>query len=167
MATQGQRLDPSGRRVEGNQVEGSQVETRYFDPSGSQLATREAAQAAAQAFALPGNAAQATAYLELRSGGASFTIEVTLRLDAYPFHVIGGTIERGICGGPWSVTSESLIGSHLQLEGKRMGSGKCADTIAVVGEFQNPSSWTGTYTFDGSPITNQHTTLFLGWDFCP
>ena len=45
----------------------------------------------------------------------------------------------------------------------------CATTITVVGNFDNPSSYIGTYGFNGSSTSFNHHTLFLGYDrpTCP
>jgi multidrug efflux pump subunit AcrA (membrane-fusion protein) len=175
METQGQRIDSSGRRIEVRAEAQSRTEAQSFDPLGRRLdraAADAAAQAAAQAAAVAAEEAAAavpmsltgsTAHLELRNGGVTFEIEVTVSLETSPFQIIGGTIKSGICGAPWSVTGGSLMGSTLRLDGSRMGSDSCVDTITVVGEFENPNSWRGTYGFDGSSDMFGHVTLFQGW----
>jgi hypothetical protein len=106
------------------------------------------------------------ACVELHNGGAVFDFDLTINPDVYPFPITGGTIKGSICDSPnWQVTGGSL-GGTLAINGKHTGSGSCASTIAVKGTSQQPPSWTGTYTFDGSATFNQHT-LFLGYMACP
>jgi hypothetical protein len=168
MATQGQSFDATGRRAD------EHTRARRSDPMGRRVGREDAdatAQAAARAAVAAEDAAAAvtqpltesTAHLQLRNGGVTFDIEVTVLLETSPFQIVGGTIKSGICGAPWSVTGGSSMGSSLRLDGSRMGSDSCVDTITVVGEFENPSSWRGTYGFDGSSDMFGHTTLFLGW----
>jgi hypothetical protein len=134
---------------------------REFGPDGSLVETREAALAAAAP------AATTTACLELRNGaGVDWTIQVTVNPNTYPFLVTSGTIKGTICGSPWTVTGGSLDNA-LRIDARRAGPGSCASTVTIVGQFQNPSSWRGTYGFDGSSTSFTHTTLFKGWSACP
>jgi hypothetical protein len=71
------------------------------------------------------------------------------------------TIVSGICGAPWDITGGRL-GDDIRIDAKRTGSGSCASTIAVVGEFQHPATYRGTYGFDGSATTFRHSTIYHG-----
>lgn len=59
----------------------------------------------------------------------------------------------------WDITGGS-IGDQLRLDAERAGQGSRASTITVVGQFQNPPSYRGTYGFEGSPSSVNHTTLY-------
>jgi hypothetical protein len=134
-----------------------------FDAQGAPVADY-AAQAEAVKAAVVG---QATACFELHNGASVvWEIQVTLNPNTYPFHVLGGTIRGTICGSPaWTVTSGSF-GTTLALEAFRTGPGACASRVDIVGNFQTPSSYAGTYGFDGSRTSFPHTTLFKGWNPC-
>lgn len=111
--------------------------------------------------------ATSKACLQLRNGSAvDWQIEVTVSLDSYPYLIIGGSIKGTICDSPnWQVTGGSL-GGGLQINAKHTGSGSCASTVTIVGNFLNPSSYGGTYGFNGSSSMFKHTTLFLRWGPC-
>jgi hypothetical protein len=118
-------------------------------------------------LALP--AAPATkACLQLHLGGTVFDFNVTINPDVYPYTITGGTITGSICSPPWTVTGGSL-GTALRINGQRAPVAGCSTTIAVVGNFDNPSSYIGTYGFNGSSTSFNHHTLFLGYDrpTCP
>jgi hypothetical protein len=127
-----------------------------FDPSGKKLSEADAKAAAAAA-----TTAAAKACLELYNGPAvDFKINITYNPNSYPFVITGGTISGTICGSPnWVVTGGSM-GPTLTVTGKRTGGGSCADTITVVGHYQNPPSYAGTYGFDGASTSFPHTTTF-------
>lgn len=105
--------------------------------------------------------------LQLRNGsGVDWKIELTVSLDVYPYPIVGGKISGTICDSPnWKVTGGSL-GGGLQINGQHTGSGSCAGSVIIVGNFQNPSSYRGTYGFNGSSSSFKHTTLFLNWGPC-
>ncbi|MFE7629033.1 hypothetical protein [Kocuria sp. NPDC057446] len=131
---------------------------RFFDASGNPAETLDAGDTTPQATTLQ-------ACLEVHNGAATFVIQVDFTPNTYPFSITGGTITSGICGAPWTVTG-GVMGSDLRLSAKRTGSGTCADTLIVVGEYQNPPSWRGTYGFNGAASSFRHTTLFRGFGAC-
>ncbi len=110
--------------------------------------------------------AEATACFELHDGaGVTWEIQVTFNPNTYPFQVLGGTIQGTICGSPdWTVAGGSFS-TTLALEAFHSG-GACASQVNIVGNFQTPSSYAGTYGFDGSSTAFPHTTLFKGWNPC-
>jgi len=141
----------------------TQEEVQFFDPSGNPVESREAA---LEAAVVEPAAVPRTACLELNNGTAvTFTINVNFNPNTFPFLITGGTITGTICGAPWAVTGGSMSNS-LRIDARRQGSGSCANTIIIVGFFQNPPSWRGTYGFDGLSTSFQHTTLFKGYNPC-
>jgi hypothetical protein len=109
------------------------------------------------------------ACLQLHLGGTVFNFNLQINPNAYPYPVTGGTITGSICGAPWAVTGGSL-GSALHINGhKSPPAAGCATTISVVGNFNPPGSWIGTYGFNGSSTMFNHHTLFLGYNrpTCP
>lgn len=147
-------------KAKANAAESQPIKERFYDAAGGEVKDRAAMLAAAP------EAATDTACLELRNGSVSFVIEVTYDPNTYPFSISGGSIKTGICGAPWEVTGGSM-GANLRIDATRQGPGSCANTITVVGEFQGPPSWRGTYGFDGQSAMFRHTTLFQGWGVCP
>ena len=110
-----------------------------------------------------------TACLQLHLGAVVFNFNVTLNPNAYPFPITGGTITGSICGAPWTVTGGSL-GTALHINGhKSPPVSGCASTISVVGNFNAPDAYIGTYGFSGSSTMFSHHTLFLGYNrpTCP
>ena len=111
----------------------------------------------------------ATACLQLHAGAAVFNLNVTINPDVFPYTVTGGSITGNICGAPWAITGGSL-GATLSINGQRNppASG-CASTISIAGGFANPTSYIGTYGFNGSNTAFNHRTLFLGFErsTCP
>jgi len=128
---------------------------RLFDAGGSQVERYD------QVVAVPQPSVQ-NGILELRNGAVSFVVELQVDPNTYPFRIVGGTIVSGICGVPWAVTG-GYFGTDLRLDARRDGEGQCANTLTVVGEQQLPSSWRGTYGFDGATSSFSHTTVFRGW----
>lgn len=114
------------------------------------------------------SASPATACLQLHLGSTVFNFNVNINADVYPYPITGGTITGSICQAPWTVTGGSL-GNALTIKGQRTPVSGCATSISVVGNFNNPSSYIGTYGFDGSSTMFDHHTLFLGYDrpACP
>ena len=110
----------------------------------------------------------ATACLQLHLGSTVFNFNMAINADVYPYPITGGSITGSICQAPWTVTGGSL-GNGLVIHGQRTPVSGCATTIAVVGNYNNPSSYIGTYGFDGSSTMFDHRTLFLGYDrpSCP
>jgi len=130
----------------------AEAKHRYLNPQGAEVKTRE------EALVQP-EAASSTAALELHNGAVTFVMEVQYTPNTYPFVVTGGTIRSGICGAPWQITG-GFLGETMRLDAQRQGTGSCANTITVVGEYQNPPSWRGTYGFDGAASSFKHTTLY-------
>jgi hypothetical protein len=139
-------------------------------PAGAQVDSHGnvVAPGAASAFIAP-LPPPTTACLQLHLGGVVFNFNVMLNPNAYPFPISGGTITGSICGAPWTVTGGSL-GSALHITGhKNPPVGGCASTINVVGNYNAPSAYIGTYGFNGSSTMFSHHTLFLGYNkpTCP
>ncbi len=126
---------------------------QYVNASGAEVKSREEALVSPQAVAV-------TANLELNNGNVTFAMQVQYNPNTYPFVITGGTISSGICGAPWDITS-GYLGDTMRLDATRKGSGSCADTITVVGEYQNPPSYRGTYGFNGATSPFKHTTRYL------
>lgn len=118
-----------------------------------------------QALDVSTQAVQVTACLVLHNGATTFTMNVNVDANANPQQVRGGQIVSGICGAPWVITGGTM-GSSLVLTARRQGSGSCANTITIVGNFANPPRWVGTYGFDGNSTSFRHTTVFNGWRPC-
>jgi hypothetical protein len=107
------------------------------------------------------------ACLQLHLGGVVFNFNVTINPNAYPYPITGGTITGSICGAPWQVTGGSL-GNSLQISGhKSPPVAGCASTINVVGNYNPPGGYIGTYGFNGSSTMFSHHTLFLGFNRVP
>jgi hypothetical protein len=124
-------------------------------------------EAAAPTFAAPA-VSPAKACLQLHLGSTVFNFNVNINADVYPYPITGGTITGSICQAPWTVTGGSL-GNSLTIHGQRAPVTACSTSISVVGNFDNPSSYIGTYGFNGSSTMFSHHTLFLGYDrpSCP
>ncbi|GAB2791938.1 hypothetical protein [Streptomyces daliensis] len=134
-------------------------EHRFINPQGAEVKTRDEAFASPQTE-VPAEALEVTNTLALHNGAVTFAIEVTYNPNTYPHVVTGGRITCGICGAPWEITGGS-IGQQLRLDAKRTGGqGSCADTLVIVGEYQNPPAYRGTYGFDGAASSFRHTTRF-------
>jgi hypothetical protein len=107
------------------------------------------------------------ACLELRNSSQTWKIEVNFNPATYPFTITSGTIKGTICqASTWSVTGTSM-GGTLKINATRPAGGGCASKVTIVGNFQNPPSYKGTYGFDGASTPFPHTTLFLGYTACP
>jgi hypothetical protein len=128
------------------------VRRGYHDAAGALVETRE------EAFAAP-RAATTGIRLTLHNGGITFEIQAEIDPNTYPFRLTGGEITSGICGAPWSITG-GHVGDDLRLDAKRAGSGSCADTITVVGEYAHPGAYRGTYGFNGTSGSFRHTTWY-------
>ncbi|AVZ72333.1 hypothetical protein SLUN_09140 [Streptomyces lunaelactis] len=135
----------------------ARTEHRYLNAQGAEVKTRD--EAFAQPLEVSAEALQASAKLELHNGQVTFAIEVKYNPNTYPHVVTGGQITSGICGAPWDITGGS-IGDQLRLDAKRSGQGSCANTITIVGEYQNPPAYRGTYGFEGATSSFKHTTRY-------
>jgi hypothetical protein len=125
---------------------------RFLDPSGAEVSSREESLVTPEALAV-------TARLDLNNGAVTFEMEVEYDPNTYPHVITGGQITSGICGAPWNITG-GFLGDTMRLDAERAGEGSCADTITVVGEYQNPPAYRGTYGFDGATSWFRHTTRF-------
>jgi hypothetical protein len=137
---------------------GSAAAERHFhNAQGAQVKTRD------EAFAMQQDtspeAVSTSAKLELHNGAVTFAMEVKYNPNTYPHVVLGGQITSGICGAPWNITG-GFIGETIRLDAKKAGSGTCAETITIVGEFQNPPAYRGTYGFNGAASSFKHTTVY-------
>ncbi len=125
---------------------------RFLDPSGKEVSSREESLVTPQAVTV-------TAKLDLNNGAVTFAMEVEYNPNTYPHVVTGGRITAGICGAPWEILG-GFLGDTMRLDAKRAGQGSCATTITIVGEYQNPPAYRGTYGFDGATSWFRHTTRF-------
>ncbi|MFI6643573.1 hypothetical protein [Streptomyces sp. NPDC050504] len=137
----------------------SRAEHRYLNPQGAEVKTRDEAFAAAQQLDVTAEAVQTEAKLTLHNGTTTFEMVVKYNPNTYPHVVTGGQITSGICGAPWDITG-GFLGEQIRLDAKRAGQGSCANTITIVGEFQNPPAYRGTYGFDGAASSFKHTTRY-------
>jgi hypothetical protein len=150
---QGNNLVAKAGGFEGDNADSAKA-TQRFDTSGKKITEEEFKAAAPTAIA--------KACLELHNGpAADFKIDVTYNPNSYPFTILSGTIKGTICGSPnWVVTGGSM-GPTLTVNGQRTGGGgSCANTITIVGHYQNPPSYAGTYGFDGASTSFPHTTTY-------
>ncbi|MGP3950549.1 hypothetical protein [Streptomyces sp. 7N604] len=135
----------------------SQTEHRYLNAQGAEVKTRD------EAFATPlgasPEAVSAECALTLHNGAVTFALKVRYNPNSYPHVVTGGEITSGICGAPWNITG-GFLGEQIRIDAKRAGQGSCANTITIVGEFQNPPAYRGTYGFDGAASSFMHTTRY-------
>jgi hypothetical protein len=105
--------------------------------------------------------ASASACLTLYNGPTvKWQISVTFNPNTYPFFITGGSIKGTICGSPKGVVTGGTMGPNLLIHGNLDGGGGCAATVTIVGHYQDPSSYSGTYGFDGSSTEFSHTTLY-------
>ncbi|UNO42739.1 hypothetical protein [Streptomyces sp. MST-110588] len=138
---------------------GQGYEHQYVNAQGSEVKTRD--EAFARQRDVSPQALAVTAKMRLNNGALTFDMEVTYNPNTYPHVVTGGQITSGICGAPWNITGGS-IGPQLRLDGQRPGGpGNCASTITIIGQFQVPLSYRGTYGFNGQSSTFNHTTQVM------
>jgi hypothetical protein len=150
-------------------------DAKAFDPAGRSIVAND------QVVVRP-----ATACFELHSLSAPklvapiFTIQLSVRLDTYPYVVVGGTIGGDICsaiGMVWRVTEGSFgsqLALHAELSPVAVGLSEratvlsdCASSIIdISGVFQGPDSYAGPYGYDNAPYDFAHVTLFKGWNAC-
>lgn len=134
---------------------------RFIDAQGSEVTTRDEAFAPHRERDVAAEALQVTTGMRLNNGALSFEMEVRYNPNTYPHTVTGGRITSGVCGAPWDITGGS-IGPNLRLEATRRGGpGTCARSMTVIGQFQVPLSYRGTYGFDGQSSTFPHTTQLI------
>ncbi|MEW2526914.1 hypothetical protein [Streptomyces sp. NPDC047071] len=141
------------------QKDRARAEHHFFNPQGAQVKTRDEAFAAPAQLEVSAEAVATACELTLHNGQVTFTMEVTYNPNTYPHVVIGGRITSGICGAPWDITG-GHIGDTLRLDAKRAGQGSCASTITIVGQYQNPPAYRGTYGFEGATSSFRHTTRY-------
>ena len=140
-----------------------QTQRERYDAQGKKVAPGEAL----PKFPLRG--VSKSACLELHNGpGVTWNITVNFDPNSIPFTITGGTIKGTICGSPkWQVTG-GFLRPTLQITAKQTPPvAGCASTVTIVGNFQNPPSYKGTYGFNGSSTMFSHTTLFLGYSPFP
>ncbi|EPH42785.1 hypothetical protein ABT390_37480 [Streptomyces aurantiacus] len=133
------------------------AEHRFHNPQGAEVKTRD--EAFATQMDVSAEAVATDCKLTLHNGQVTFGIEVKYNPNTYPHVVTGGQITSGICGAPWDITG-GFIGETIRLDAKRAGQGTCADKITIVGEYQNPPAYRGTYGFDGATSSFKHTTRY-------
>ncbi|MFD3512359.1 hypothetical protein [Streptomyces sp. NPDC058657] len=144
----------------GQQGRSGQQEHRFVNPMGTQVKTREEAYAADQESRdVSAEALQTDAKLRLHNGATTFELEVRYNPNTYPFVITGGRVVSGICGAPWEITGGSM-GQQLRITAKRTSDTSCAATLIILGEYQNPPSYRGTYGFNGASTTFRHTTRY-------
>jgi hypothetical protein len=146
-------MTTQARKGQGSAV----AEHRFHNAQGAEVKTRDEALAPQQEVSP--EAVSTAAKLELHNGAVTFAMEVKYNPNTYPFVVLGGQITSGICGAPWNITG-GFIGQTIRIDAKRAGSGPCATTITIVGEYQNPPAYRGTYGFDGATSWFKHTTVY-------
>jgi hypothetical protein len=147
-------MSTQARRQKGQ----SRGEHRFHNPQGAEVKTRDEAFAAQQDMSA--EAVSVDCKLELNNGAVTFAITAKVNPNTHPYVVTGGQITSGICGAPWDITG-GFIGDTIRIDAKRTGQGSCANTITVVGEYQNPPAYRGTYGFDGATSSFKHTTRYL------
>jgi hypothetical protein len=151
------RFDAQGRVLEvaAQEKPAPAATAAHYNAQGERISEKDAQ-------ALAAAAASANACLTLYNGpGLTWKIDVTFNPNTYPFAITGGTIKGNICGSPnWVVTGGSM-GPNLLINAKRTGGGgSCASTVTIVGHFQDPPSYAGTYGFDGVSTSFSHTSLY-------
>lgn len=140
-----------------------QGQRERYDAQGKKVAPGEAL----TKFPLRG--VSKSACLELHNGpGVTWNITVTFDPNSIPFTITGGSIKGTICGSPnWRVTGGFLRPTLRITAQQTPPVGGCAGTVTIVGNFQDPPSYKGTYGFNGSSTSFNHTTLFLGYSPFP
>ena len=141
----------------------AQAQKGKYDAQGKKAAPGEAL----ATFPLKG--VSKSACLELHNGpGVTWNITVTFDPNSAAFTVTGGSIKGTICGSPnWKVTGGFLRPTLKITAQQTPPAGPCASSVTIVGNYQNPPSYKGTYGFNGSSTMFSHTTLFLGYSPFP
>ncbi|MEU6380473.1 hypothetical protein [Streptomyces sp. NPDC046909] len=137
---------------------GTAAEHRFHNAQGAAVKTWDEAFATRQDVSP--EALATTAKLEMHNGTVTFAMEVQYNPNTYPYVVLGGRITSGICGAPWDITG-GFMGQTIRIDAKRpVVDPGCAQTITIVGEYQNPPAYRGTYGFDGASSWYKHTTVY-------
>ncbi len=150
------QFDSQGKRAKATEVKAKAEEkadaTPHFDAQGKKITAAEVKAATATAKAC----------LELYNGpGVTWNIDVTYNPNSYPFVITGGSIKGTICDSPNWVVTGGTLGPNLTVNAKRTGGGgACANTVTIVGHYQNPPSYAGTYGFDGASTSFPHTAVY-------
>lgn len=114
-----------------------------------------------EAVKLAAATAQASACFTLYNGPSlKWQINITFNPNSYPFVITGGTITGNICGSPKGVVTGGSFGPTLTIQGDLNGGPTCANTVTIVGHFEEPAGYAGTYGFNGSSNQFPHTTLY-------
>lgn len=113
-------------------------------------------------------ATSATACFQLNNGAVTFFINAVIDPNTNPYTITGGNISGNICDAPnWALTGVSM-GSAISINGTHTGSGSCATTISIIGNFTPPDDYVGTYGFNGANNSFPQHTMFLGYNrSCP
>lgn len=131
------------------------VEHRFHNAQGAEVKTRDEAFAGQQEVSP--EAVSTTARLELHNGATvTWELEVQYNPNTHPYVVLGGQITGTIAGPPWNITG-GFIGDTLRLDAKRHDG---TATVTIVGEYQNPPAYRGTYGFNGATSSFKHTTVY-------
>ncbi|MER5950988.1 hypothetical protein ABT127_33630 [Streptomyces sp. NPDC001904] len=136
----------------------SRAEHRFHNPQGVEV--KNHAEAFAAQADVSAEAVSVDCKLELNNGPVTFTITAKINPNTHPYVVTGGRITSGTGGATWDITG-GFIGDSIRLDAKRAGQGSSANTITIVGEYQNPPAYRGTYGFDGATSSFKHTTRYL------
>ncbi|WP_329278530.1 hypothetical protein [Streptomyces sp. NBC_01451] len=137
----------------------STPEHRFHNAQGAEVKTRDEA-FAAETGVSP-EALATSAKLELHNGAAvTWQLEVKYNPNTYPYVVVGGRITGTICGSTWNITG-GFMGQTIRLDATNASSGgSCAATLTLIGEYQNPPAYRGTYGFNGATSSFKHTTIY-------
>lgn len=131
------------------------VEHRFHNAQGAEVKTRD--EAFAPRAEVSPEAVAATARLELHNGATvTWELEVRYNPNTYPYVVTGGQITGTISGPPWNITG-GFMGESVRLDATRHDN---TATVTIVGEFQNPPAYRGTYGFNGATSSFKHTTVY-------
>ena len=131
------------------------VEHRFHNAQGAEVKTRDEAFAGQQEVSP--EAVSTTARLELHNGATvTWELEVKYNPNTHPYVVLGGQITGTIAGPPWNITG-GFIGDTIRLDAKRHDG---TATVTIVGEYQNPPAYRGTYGFNGATSSFKHTTVY-------
>lgn len=131
------------------------VEHRFHNAQGAEVKTRDEAFAGQQEVSP--EAVSATAKLELHNGATvTWELEVKYNPNTHPYVVLGGQITGTIASPPWNITG-GFIGDTIRLDAKQHNG---TTTVTIVGEYQNPPAYRGTYGFNGATSSFKHTTVY-------
>ena len=131
------------------------MEHRFHNAQGAEVKTRDEAFATQQEVSP--EAVSTTAKLELHNGATvTWQLEVKYNPNTHPYVVLGGQITGTIAGPPWDITG-GYIGDTIRLDAKQHNG---TTTVTIVGEYQNPPAYRGTYGFNGATSSFKHTTVY-------